>query len=1226
MPYYWSAPACALINSQRLADDRELVTNSYEAIAAMSELLSTLKDAETGQRGYLLTEDPQYLQPYEMAIARIHADFTRLRERIKSDPAQAARLAGLNIKLNDKLAELKQTVDLTKQGDRAAALELVRSGEGKGLMDDVRGEIIALQEAEQDRLQAQLGRLQSNYLINIVSILLTAAAGIVLVGIVFYLARRGMRQQLRAAAVLTEQKERLRTTLASIGDAVISTDKEGRVTYLNPVAEKLTGWTNATAAGKQLIEVFQIVNETTRQPVDNPALKALRFGTIVGLANHTILIAKDGTEHAIDDSAAPIRCQAGELVGSVLIFRDITERRRTELAVSTSEARKQAILNTSLDGIITIDRQGLILEFNPSAEQMFGYSRGDLIGKEMAELIIPPRYREQHRHGIAHFLKTGAAPVLNQRLELSAIRADGSEFPVELSITRIGPESEPLFTGYIRDITARKKAESDLLERERQFTTLAESIPQLAWIAHPGGHIFWYNRRWYDYTGTTLEQMAGWGWQAVHDPQVLPRVMETWTDSIAAGEPFEMVFPLRGTDGTFRTFLTRAEPIKDEQGQVVRWFGTNTDITEVERVEQQRRETEARWRLALDSAELGTWNIDIATNVLVTDGRFREIFGIAGDSVTYEEAFACIHPDDLERIRDAVAAATRTDNPIPYAAEYRVVHPDGAIRWVFAKGRANFEEGETGVQLQSFDGTVADITERKQAESERIRLASVVENSTDFIAMCDLNSAPFYVNRAGLEMVGLENLEQARRTPVAEFFFPEDRATILDGFFPAVLEDGSGEIEIRFQHFKTGHELWMLYRVFVMKDEHGGPIGLATVSREITERKRLEDDLRHLAADLSEADRRKDEFLATLAHELRNPLAPISNGLHIMRMSSAGGGTVNEMVDQAREMMERQLGQMVRLVDELLDVSRISRGKLDLQTARVDLATVLDNAVETSRPLFEANGHQFEISLPPTPIFVDADAIRLGQVFANLLNNAAKYSDPGSRIRLSAEHQGNDVVVSVTDNGIGIPAEMLSRIFEMFTQVDRSLEKSHGGLGIGLTLVKRLVEMHGGTVAAESAGHGQGSRFIVRLPALLPPSQSSPPVASPLDKTAARKKILVADDNADAATSLAMLLKVMGHETLTARDGQEAVKRAATFQPDIVLLDIGMPRLNGYEACRRIRSLAGGESIVLVALTGWGQDEDKLRSQEAGFNYHLVKPVDHAALKALLADNASAAQ
>jgi PAS domain S-box-containing protein len=385
---------------------------------------------------------------------------------------------------------------------------------------------------------------------------------------------------------------------------------------------------------------------------------------------------------------------------------------------------------------------------------------------------------------------------------------------------------------------------------------------------------------------------------------------------------------------------------------------------------------------------------------------------------------------------------------------------------------------------------------------------------------------------------------------------------------------------------------------------------LTYIASVAIENARLYDDLR-------EADRRKDEFLATLAHELRNPLAPIRNALEIMRLA----GTSGAAAEQVRTMIQRQLTQMVRLVDDLLDVSRITRGKIELRKERVELAAVVASALETGRPLIEASGHELTVTIPPEPIPLDADLTRLAQAFSNLLQNAAKYTEQGGHVWLTAERHGGEVVVKVRDTGLGIPAEMLPRIFEMFIQVDRSLERSQGGLGVGLTLVKRLVEMHGGSVEARSDGAGMGSEFTVRLPVAvaLPSHQPQPPKGEG-EKTIApaKRRILVVDDNKDSADSLSMMLGITGMDVRTAYDGLEAVAAAAAFNPDVVLLDIGLPKLNGYEAARRIREQPWGKDMVLVAVTGWGQEEDRRRSQEAGFNAHMVKPVDPAALQQLL--------
>jgi PAS domain S-box-containing protein len=490
----------------------------------------------------------------------------------------------------------------------------------------------------------------------------------------------------------------------------------------------------------------------------------------------------------------------------------------------------------------------------------------------------------------------------------------------------------------------------------------------------------------------------------------------------------------------------------------------------------------------------------------------------------------------------------------------------------------------------------------------------------------DYNTDTVVLDPIAAALFGLAAGVPLPRSAIHATFHPDDKNEIVRRMQQSLDPTGEGSfnMEHRVVH-PDGSVHWLSVKKQVMFAETAGtrrPVSSVLAAMDITDRKRDEEKLRQLAADLAEADRRKDEFLATLAHELRNPLAPIRIGLQLMKRAVGQP----ETIDRTLSMMERQLAQMVRLLDDLLDVSRISRGKLELRKERLLLATVLDSAVETSGPLIGQMGHELTVSLPEQPLTVDADMTRLAQVFLNLLNNAAKYSDRGGHIRLNVELQGADAVVSVKDTGIGIDADQLSKIFEMFTQIDGSLERSQGGLGIGLSLVKRLVDMHGGSVEAKSDGLGMGSEFVVRLPAVIEASQPQALVfedKSEETKTEGTKslfRILIVDDNRDGADSLSELLQMMGSDTRTAYDGQQGVDIAGEYRPDVILLDIGLPKLNGFEACRLIREQPKGKDAVIIAMTGWGQEEDRRRSREAGFDHHMVKPVDLQALMKMVSE------
>jgi PAS domain S-box-containing protein len=631
------------------------------------------------------------------------------------------------------------------------------------------------------------------------------------------------------------------------------------------------------------------------------------------------------------------------------------------------------------------------------------------------------------------------------------------------------------------DITDRARALEDFRASELRSQNILESITD---------GFFTLDQEWrFDYVNPEAERILD-----CKPGALLGRVLwEVYPGTV--GSAFEQTYRRVAAEKKAESFLA----FYPDHG---RWYDVRAfphptgvsvyfrDVTDAKHSEAALRASEERRRLALDSAELGAWNIDTARQRLIADERFGMIFCGSPVVLDYKQAVAAVHPDDRPRITEAIALATRADHPAPYAVEYRVIHPDGTVHWVFAKGRANFEDVAGERRLVSFDGTVADITARHQSE----------------------------------------------------------------------------------------------------------------------------DDLRKFAADLSEADRHKDEFLATLAHELRNPLAPIRNGLQLMRLSHY----TREVVEKTAGMMDRQVRQMVRLVDDLLDVSRVSRDLLQLQKERVTLATVLAQAAETSRPLISSGGHDLVLRAPAEAIELDADSTRLVQVFSNLLTNAAKFSDRGSRIWLTVVTTSEaELTISVRDEGAGISADMLPKIFNMFVQVDRTLERSQGGLGIGLTLVKRIVELHGGSVEARSQGEGLGSEFIVRLPRPVSPGAAATSEGA-AQRLSSRFNVLVADDNRDAAETLVDILRLSGNTVQQANDGLEAVALAAKFQPDVIVLDIGMPKLNGYEACRLIREQPWGKKAVMIASTGWGQEEDRRRSKEAGFDHHLVKPIDPDVLERLL--------
>jgi PAS domain S-box-containing protein len=515
-----------------------------------------------------------------------------------------------------------------------------------------------------------------------------------------------------------------------------------------------------------------------------------------------------------------------------------------------------------------------------------------------------------------------------------------------------------------------------------------------------------------------------------------------------------------------------------------------------------------------------------------------------------------------------------------------------------------------------FTGIVRDITERKRTEGElrhaEERMRSVVDHVIDGIITIDTQGTVQSFNRAAEKLFGYPSDAVVGRN--VSMLMPQPYRGEHDGYLANYLATGQAKI------IGIGREV-----IGRRRDGSTFPMELAVsefqiearryftgIVRDITERKRLEHELRRRVEDLAEADRQKNEFLAMLAHELRNPLAPMRNALHLLKVASADADVSRD----ARDILERQMQHLVRLVDDLLDVSRIVRGKITLRIETIDVSQAVARAVETARPLIEAQGHDFALHLPDEPVQVNADLV--------LLLNAAKYTEPGGRISLTVERDRDEAVMRVRDTGVGIAPEALSHIFDVFYQGDQSLARSQGGLGIGLTLVRRLVQMHGGSVSASSAGPGCGSEFTIRLAwaAPAPPAKAGAVAADPgaAPRGSGDRRLPVFEDNVDAARSIAAILRLSGHDVRCAHDGIAALETASSYEPDLVILDIGLPMMSGYEVARRLREQPRFRHTRLVAVTGYGQEEDRRRTDEAGFDFHLTKPIDPDALQALVAE------
>jgi PAS domain S-box-containing protein len=755
-----------------------------------------------------------------------------------------------------------------------------------------------------------------------------------------------------------DPREWLRVTLASIGDAVVNVDLDGRVTFLNAAAESLTGWTQAEAVRVPLDDVVRIINEETREPVENPATRALREGTSVALANHSLLIARDGTERPINNSAAPIRNEAGEIAGVVVVFRDGTERRRHQRRAQDAVSYTEEIVATLREPFLVLDSNLRVMTANASFYRTFHASEDETAGRFIYDL------------GDGQWDVPGLRTMLEKPVPTTIAVED---FPVEHDFPAIGPRNMRL--------NARR-------------------------------------------------------------------------------------FPPEGEHANLILLSIQ-------------------DVTEQRRSMTALQDSELRFRRLFQTAKDGILILDTTVGTIIEANPF--ICGLLGydlDEILGKELWEI----SLFRDKDASQAA------------YQELLANGYIRY----------------------------------EHLPLRTKSGEEVEVEFVS--------------NLYIVGDRQVAQCN-------------------------------------------------------------------IRDITQRSRLERQAKAQAAALADLHRRKDEFLAMLAHELRNPLSPILNAVHLLSLER----NENQIQQESRHIIERQVAQLSHLVDDLLEVARFTSGKIRLQPVRLNLRAVVERAVESARPLIDRRRLELILELPAEPIWLDADPTRLEQVVVNLLNNAAKYSDEGGRIWLVARTDGREMVRRVRDTGIGINLEQFPDIFDLFTQADRSLDRSQGGLGIGLSLVQRLVEMHGGTVEVHSDGIGLGSEFTIRLP-LPPPAEPQPP--SGLKPSAAGRaqsgRVLVVDDNVDSADILASLLRRSGHDVTTAYTGPTALTTAAAHSPDVVLLDIGLPGLNGYEVAQRLRLDPQHKGVRLVAVTGYGDEAHRLLATEAGFDKHLVKPVDFRSVQELL--------
>ena len=822
------------------------------------------------------------------------------------------------------------------------------------------------------------------------------------------------------------------------------------------------------------------------------------------------------------------------------------ERKRIEDALRQSEEQYRIVAETASDAIISINSQSTILFINDAATRIFGYETEQMLGQNLT-MLMPEFLREAHKAGQERYLKTGKRHLHWEHVEVPGLHRDGHEFPLELSFGEYIKGSSHIFIGVARDVSERKQAEALLRESEQKFSTLAEVLPQLVWMAEADGFIFWYNQNWYDYTGTTPEDMEGWGWQSVHDPEMLPQVMERWQASLQTGERFEMEFPLRGSDDRFRWFLTRVNPLRDSEGKIIRWFGTNTDIDE------QRR---------LDLRNRFVMQIDEAVRPLETP-----------EEITL--TLARLLGEYLNADRCAYAEVEADEDHFFILGDY------------------------TGEDTESIVGhySMADFGE------EVLRLMR--ENQTYVVH--DVNTD-----------------EQVTEDVLAAY-----RMTSVQAVICVPLHKNNRFSACMAVHQKSPRR-WMPEEVEIVTfvaNRFWESIERARIIKSLHESLTREQEARHTA---EQANKIKDDFLATVSHELRTPLNAILGWSSMLR----SGRVDTEATAKALETIERNARAQAQLIDDLLDISRIISGKLRLDVQTIELSTVIESAVDAVRPAAAAKEIRLQTILDTKAGPIAGDADRLQQVFWNLLSNAVKFTPKHGRVQIRLEQINSHIEITVSDTGKGIAPEFIPYVFDRFRQADQTITRSQGGLGLGLSIVRQLVEMHGGTVKVESEGAEKGTSFVVKLPRLIAVPRTEKEIEERIHPTVSREfismncapeltglRVLVVDDEFDSRELISIVLKECGSEVVTAGSMKETLLILEKERFDILVSDIGMPEEDGYMLINKVRALPDeqGGRIPAIALTAYARIEDRVRALTAGFQVHVPKPVDPVELVAVIA-------
>ncbi|MDX2036653.1 MAG: PAS domain S-box protein [Isosphaeraceae bacterium] len=972
------------------------------------------------------------------------------------------------------------------------------------------------------------------------------------------------------------------------------------------------------------------------------------------------------------------RPAGGRAIGLVLTAVDVTDRVRREQSNREIEARLRITLGSIGDAVVSTDREGRIEYMNPVAERLSGWTLSEAEGRSALEVV--PISDESNGFDLHSLSASSIAETEPDRRSSQSARLKtrgGASVAVDVVAAPIRSPSDMGASGWVlvfRDERQRREIHEALLASEQNLRELADTMPQSVWRSRADGTIDYYNARFRDYVGGKDDDFeTGNSWPRFIHPEDAARFLPARATALVEGRRVDAKVRLLGTDGSYRWHLIRSVPIIDADGKVLRRYGTATDIEDLVRAQEALRVSEARFREMAELIPQIIWVTNTEMSMTYLNRRWYEYTGLSvEESLDRTKRLGLVHPDDAQEVRAGLVCSQT--NGEPFDVEFRLRDASGNYRWFLGRSIPVFDDQG---RIVSRVGTSTDIDDRKRLEGEarflahastmlanlddvESKLISVARLAVPFLAdwcSIDLVDRPGSIRRIVLTSSRDDDrdlgIADPERTVVRQGYPPKpasgEAARLLDSGEALLAADlDSSRVECFAwddEHRAEIAALGVESMISVPLKGWTGSIGLLTFATR-RGRRRLGERERLLASDLAQrmavaienarlyedlrlASERKSQFLAVLAHELRNPLSPIRNALYLLTEADVDPSERRATA----AMMRRQVTHLERMVDDLMDMARIDQDKVALRREPVEVADLFARSVETALPEMDERGHLLEVSLPEKPLTILADASRICQVIGNLLDNASKYTDPGGRIRLSAREVEGMVEIVCRDNGIGMTGETIDQIFDMFVQGERRLDRARGGIGVGLSLVRGLTEIHGGTVEARSAGLGKGSEFVVRLPLLVEDARAASAVApnriAESTPSPPKLRVLVVDDNVDGARTMSLLLRrLWEQEVETAFDGPTALTAVEQFHPDVVLLDIGLPGMDGYEVARRIKASPRGDSTILVAVTGWGQEEDRRKSRESGFLSHLVKPVDLEKLRVLLKeiDAASAAR